>query len=141
MKKLLPLLGAALFVFAGTMSTPTQKITVEGTLVDAKCYGMATAMGKPEAAIHNDHMVMKEGKMMKVPNCGTACASMGIPTGVATADGKTYIIITSATALKEHVAKHVRVTGDEAFDGGILAMKVEVKDGDGWKDVTPAAMM
>ncbi len=142
MKKFLPILGAAMFLFAGTMSTPSPKpITVEGTLVDTKCYGMASAMGKPEMAIHNDHMVMKDGKMMNVPNCATACASMGIPTGVTTADGKTYIIITSATALKEHMAKEVRVTGDEAFKGGILAKKVEVKEGDKWKDVTPGAMM
>ncbi len=140
MKKLFPMFIVALFAIAATMES-APKITVEGTLVDTKCYGMASAMGKPEMAIGNDHMVMKDGKMMKVPNCGTACASMGIPTGVVTEDGKTYIIITSATALKEHVSQHVRVTGEKAFEGGILAGKVEVKVDGKWKDVTPGAMM
>jgi len=145
MKRLLPLFAAALFIFAATMGdAPVKKITVTGHLVDTKCYGMGTAMGKPGMNYGNDHMIKKGDKMMKVPNCATACASMGIPVGIV--DGskpgnKTYIIITSATALKDHMDQEARVTGEEAFPGSIIAGKVEVKVDGKWKDVTPGAMM
>ena len=97
-------------------------------------------MGKPEAAINNDHMAPKGDKMVKMP----ACANLGIPAGIVEGGepgGKTYVIITSATALAEHMAKEARVTGELAYPGGILASKVEVKEDGTWKDVTPAAMM
>jgi len=145
MKKLIPLFAAVMFVFAATMGdAPVNKITVTGQLVDSKCYGMGTSMGKPAMNFGNDHMIMKGDKMMKVPNCATACAGMGIPVGIVEggkAGNKTYIIITSANALKDHMAQEARVTGEEAFPGAIIAGKVEVKVDGKWKDVTPGAMM
>ncbi|RMF59007.1 MAG: hypothetical protein D6746_08920 [Bacteroidetes bacterium] len=141
MKQLIPLLAAVAFVFAATFEPAPRSVTVEGTLVDTKCYGMAVAMGKPKMNVTNTHKVQKDGKMMDVPNCATACASMGIPVGVLTKDGKTYVLLTPATALKDHMAKEARVTGDKVFDGGIIATKVEVKENGTWKDVTPGTMM
>ena len=69
---------------------------------------------------------------------------MGIPTGIVeggTPDGKTYVLITSTTALKDHMAKEARVKGELAFDGGIIVGQIEVKEGGKWVDVTPASMM
>lgn len=141
MKKLFPLLVAVVFVVAATFEPAPRPVTVEGTLVDTKCYGMAVAMGKADMNVSNTHKVQKDGKMMDMPNCATACAGMGIPAGVLTKDGKTYVLITPANALKDHMAKEARVTGDLVFDGGIIASKVEVKENGKWKDVTPGTMM
>jgi hypothetical protein len=69
---------------------------------------------------------------------------MGIPSGIVEGGkigGRTYIIIASANGLKDHMDKEARVTGTSAFEGGIIASKVEVRDGDAWIDVTPGAMM
>ena len=141
MKKVLPLFLATLFIFAGTLfPVAPKKITVTGKLIDTKCYGMM-----PKANMGNTHKLPgKNGKMMDVPNCATACAGMGIPTGIVEggkAGNKTYVIIASANALKDHMAKNARVTGELAFDGGIIAGKIEVKEKGKWVDVTPAAMM
>jgi len=141
MKKILPLFLVTAFIFAGTMfPVEAEMITVEGTLVDTKCYGMM-----PEANIGNDHQLPgKDGHMMTVPNCATACSSTGIPAGIVEggeAGNKTYVIITSATALKDYMAKEARVTGKLVFDGGIMPGKVEVKIDGEWVDVTPGAMM
>ncbi len=141
MKKVLPLFLATMFVFAGTMfPAASDDITVTGTLIDTKCYGMM-----PEANMGNNHKVPgKDGKMMDVPNCATACSGMGIPAGIVEggeAGNKTYVLIVSATALKDHMAKEARVSGTEVFGGGILVAKVEVKEDGKWVDVTPGAMM
>jgi hypothetical protein len=141
MKKVLPLFLAALFVFAGTIFPESPKdITVTGTLIDTKCYGMM-----PDANIGNTHKLPgKDGKMMDVPNCATACSGMGIPSGIVEggkAGNKTYVLIVSATALKDHMAKEARVSGTEAFGGGIIVAKVEIRENGKWVDVTPGAMM
>jgi hypothetical protein len=144
MKRIFPLLIAGLFIFAGTIfpNAPetSKKITVTGTLVDTKCYGMM-----PKANIGNDHKVPgPDGKMMEVPSCATACSAMGIPAGIVEggkAGNKTYVIIASTTQLKSHMAKEARVVGEPVFGGGIIAEKIEVKENGKWVDVTPAAMM
>jgi len=143
MKKLAPLmlgLGMLAFTFpnATTVSTPDD-ITVTGKLIDTKCYGMNSAN------VGNDHMVPgKEDKMMTMPNCATACASMGIPVGLLVdgeKDAKVYVLITPAGGLAEHQAKEARVTGMELYGGGILPSKIEVKEDGKWVDVTPGGMM
>jgi len=148
MKKLFPGLLVFLLAFAGTVNTPTpDPITVEGILVDTKCYGMMPEMnkGNTHQVPKMDHgkAVMKDGKpvLMEIPACATACAKMGIPAGIVDAEGKTYIIVASAMALADHMAKEARVTGELAYAGGIIATKVEVKEDGEWIDVTPGAMM
>ncbi len=142
MKKLIPLLSIVLFAFIGMamVNSTSEEITVEGKLIDTKCFGMM-----PEMNITDTHKVPgKDGKMMEMSGCGTACASMGIPVGIVEGGepgGKTYVIIASANALKEHMAKEARVTGEQVFAGGIIASKVEVKEDGKWVDVTPGAMM
>jgi hypothetical protein len=152
MKSTLSLFVATLFLFAGTVfPAPAEDITVVGKLVDTKCYGMM-----PEANIGNTHMLpkMKDGmpmmengmpSMMEVPMCATACSSIGIPAGIVEggeAGGRTYVIIASTTSLKDYMDQEARVSGKLAFEGGIIAMKVEVRGDDGdWKEVSLAAMM
>jgi hypothetical protein len=143
MKKLAPLmlgLGMLAFTFpdAATVSVPDE-VTISGKLIDTKCYGMN------HGNINNDHMAPgKDGKMMTVPNCATACASTGIPVGLLEGgkkDAKVYMLVTPAGALAKHQSKEARVTGMEVFGGGLMPSKVEVKEDGKWVDVTPGGMM
>ena len=145
MKKLAALLLVAgfLFAFAPAESETiengeviSESVTVTGTLVDTKCYGEMPEMNKG-----NEHVVMKDGKKMKMPNCATACANMGIPAAIATDDGETLTIIAPAGQLADHMAKETRITGKIAFDGGLIPEKVEVKDGRKWTEVKLVYMM
>jgi len=139
MAKLIPCLMMVAMVFlSGTVSS--DEITVTGTLIDTKCYGMN------HDNTENEHTVpMKDGSMGKMPNCATACAQMGIPVGLlekGKKDGKVYIIVAPAGQLAEHAAKDARITGDLAYPGGILPKKIEVKNDDGtWEEVQIATMM
>lgn len=101
--------------------------TVEGTLVDTKCYfaGGFTA---------NDHGPMKD--------CGTACAKGGSPVGILTTQGKHYALVVAAPAVAEHVGKTVKTTG-EVREGSLIPEKgqLQVKEGNSWKTVNTGAMM
>lgn len=140
MHRAFPLAFAALFLLAAaTMSAP-KKVTVTGTLIDTKCYGMN------HDNMNNDHVVpMKDGKLGTMANCATACAGMGIPAGLLEGgkkDGQVYIIVTPSSALASHMAKEARVTGELAYPGGIIPDKVEVKNDAGkWEAVEIATMM
>ena len=130
-----------LLVIAGIMTSsafagdkPTE-FTVEGTLVDTKCYGM-----NPDNWVV-DHMTPK-GNM---PNCAQACASTGIPVGVLV-DGKkggdVYLLITSSMALADHMARTVKVVGMKTFDGAITPSQIFVKNDEGkWEEVKVGTMM
>jgi hypothetical protein len=109
--------------------------TVEGILVDMKCYSMDTANWV------QDHMTPK-GKM---PMCAMTCAKMGIPVGVLEGGkpgGMVYVLITPSMPLGDHMTKTTRVTGTLALDGhGIVPDKIEVKNKDKWQEVKIATMM
>ncbi|MFQ5510940.1 MAG: hypothetical protein ACE5EO_03740 [Candidatus Krumholzibacteriia bacterium] len=112
-----------------------KEVTVIGTLIDTKCYGM-----NHDNAVA-DHMTPK-GKM---PKCAQACANMGIPVGVLTSGkkgGDVYILITPAASLADHMAKTVKVTGMATFQGAVTPSKVWVKNDKGaWDEVKIATMM
>lgn len=97
----------------------TEGKAVEGTLVDAKCY---VAFG----AKTNDHGDMK--------GCGAACAKGGNPVGILTAEGKYYILAVAAPAVADHVGHTVRATGD-LKEGVLLPKKLEMKEGNAWKEI------
>lgn len=111
----------ALSVFAGTALAGG----VEGTLVDGKCYLGMGAKG-------NDHG--------DIPGCGEACAKMGIPTGVLTADGKYYTLVIPATQVAKYVGQTVRVEGMVKGES-LIAKALEVKEGGSWKKVKLGTMM
>ena len=133
MKKLLPLLVVFLVAFAGTVNTPNpDPITVEGKLIDTKCYGLS----------HDNHGV-DHGDMTA---CGTACANMGIPVGVLEGGepGNTvYLIIGPASGYAQYMAQEVKIEGEQAYPGGIIPTKLWVKnDGGEWEETDlPGGMM
>jgi len=91
--------------------------TVEGELVDTHCYTAGAATGEKHAS------------------CGAKCAKSGIPVAVL-ADGKAWTLATNPRALADAVGKTVRVTGVQSADAQCIAPdKVEVKDGEKWKEV------
>ncbi len=138
MKTIFSLMLAA-FLFVGFTSEKTSQVTVKGKLIDTKCYGM---MHENHT---NDHMVKKGDKMMKMPSCATACASMGIPAGVLEGgkkDGNVHVVIAPAGVFAEHMDKEVRITGEAPYAGAIMPGKVEVKNDKGkWVEVDVATMM
>ena len=114
------LLSLSLLLVAGLVAAAAEKeSTIEGTLVDTKCYLAGGAKG-------NDHMGMK--------NCGGECAKSGSPLGVLTSAGKYYTLAAPSPQLADYVGQPVRATGP-VKSGTILADKVEVKKGDKWEQV------
>lgn len=115
---------------------PGEKVHIEGTLVDTKCYSMM-----PKANAGNDHMVKgHDGELMEMKGCATACANMGIPVGVLDKKGEMHVLSVPANQLAKHMAKEVRIDGMEA-EGVILVEKIEVKEGNSWKEIKIATMM
>ena len=104
--------------FTAVAQEKAEKKTVEGELVDLHCYAAGGAKGE------------KHGQ-----SCGAKCAKSGIPVAVL-ADGKAWTLATNPRPLADSVGKQVRVTGSQnAETQTFLAQKVEVKDGDAWKEV------
>lgn len=133
------LLGTSAFAAKDTKDTMGgmggEKVTIQGTLVDTKCYSMM------QSNTGNDHQTPK-GLM---PSCGTACAAMGIPVGLLK-DGKAgseiTVLLTPAPNLAPHMAQEARVTGLKVSGGSILPDKLEVKGKDGkWQEVNLVTMM
>ena len=120
-KMMIALFSAALI--AGGMSLRAyaaekgESKTVEGELVDTHCYAAGGAMGEKHAT------------------CGAKCAKSGIPVAVL-ADGKAWTLATNPAPLADSVGKTVRVTGAQNAESQVLVPeKVEVKDGENWKEV------
>lgn len=99
--------------------------TIEGTLVDAKCYLRMGATG-------DDHMGMK--------GCGTMCAKKGQPVGLLTAEGKYYPLVVPAPQIAEHVGHMLRASGT-VKSGSLLPDKLEMKEGSSWKEIKIGTMM
>ncbi len=134
MKKLAFLIvGVAVLTMAATKSDNIDSFT--GTLVDTKCHTMM-----PEANAGNEHIVMKEGEKVKMPNCATACANQGIPVAILDKDGNQHVLAVPAGQLADHMAKETRIEGKK-MSGVIIPEKIEVKDKSGWKEVKLATMM
>lgn len=141
----LGLVACAVLTVAAIGSTSPKAITVQGHLIDTKCYGMGVNMDKPAMNYNNTHMVKnKEGEMQEVPSCATACASGGIPAGIVEGSepgNKTYVLITPAGQLADHMDKEARVQGQKAYDGGIIPDKIEVREDGEWKEIEISTMM
>ena len=117
------------------VSVANREITVEGKLVDTKCYGM-------NHDNHNDEHAAPTGTM---PGCGTACAAMGIPVAVLEGGepgGDVYVVIGPASGYATYMAKDVKFEGEQAYPGAIIPSKFWVKEEGNWveKDL-PGTMM
>ncbi|OFV91449.1 MAG: hypothetical protein A3G76_15645 [Acidobacteria bacterium RIFCSPLOWO2_12_FULL_65_11] len=115
----------AILVLAAGSVAAQQATTVEGTLVDAKCYlGDNTLTG-------NDHGAMK--------GCGTMCLKGGSTAGIVTKDKRFNALVAPAAVLADYVGQTVRVNGT-LHNGSILAKKVEVNKGGSWQEIKLPAM-
>lgn len=116
---------AALLLAAGSVAAQ-QATTVEGTLVDAKCYlGDNTLTG-------NDHGAMK--------GCGTMCLKGGSTAGILTKDKRFHALVAPAGPLADYVGRTVRINGT-LHNGAIMAKKVEVSKGGSWQEIKLGPMM
>lgn len=103
-----------------------QAVTLEGTLVDSKCYLMDNRLAG------NDHGAMT--------GCGTMCLKGGSPAGLLTKDNQFHALIASAAALADYVGQTVRVTG--AINSGVLVPTKVERNADGrWQEIKLGAMM
>lgn len=102
--------------------------TVEGVLVDTKCYGLM-----PKENAGNDHMVMTDGKASMIPGCAVVCANMGIPVGLKRGTGNTLVIAAPANQLSKHMAQEVKLMGVYSKDKAtFIAMRVIPKNGEAY---------
>ena len=108
-------------------------VVIEGTLVDAKCYSMNPALRG------DDHQTTDA----TIEGCGSACAKLGVPTGVLTAKDALVILIAPSTELADQIGRHVRVKGPKVFGGAaIRADSIAVRNDDGsWKAIEFHVMM
>lgn len=103
-----------------------KEVTLEGTLVDSKCYLMDNSL------TGNDHGKVKE--------CGTLCLKGGTPGALLTKDKKFHAILAPSIALAPYVGQQIRVRGT-IHNGAIAANKVEVNKNGKWEEVNLGAMM
>jgi hypothetical protein len=114
---------------AGGMAMQTE--TIEGVLVDTKCYGMM-----PEQNAGDDHMVDNNGTMAKVPDCAAICANLGIPVGLKTTDNRTIVLAAPANQLSKHMAQQVSLMGMYSKDKAtFIVMRVVPRTGEAY-DIT-----
>jgi hypothetical protein len=108
-------------------------VIVEGTLVDTKCYSMNPALKADDHATPED----------TIEACGSACAKLGIPTGVLDSKNALVILIAPSTELADQIGRRVRVKGPKVFGGAaIRAETIEVRNDDGtWKAIDFHVMM
>ncbi len=89
----------------------------------------------------NDNITNDHGEMK---GCASMCSKMGIPVGLlikGKKGGKVYVLAIPAPALADHMGKWARVTGVEKFKRGLVIEKIEVKEGDTYKEVKIQTMM
>jgi hypothetical protein len=123
--RLFVLLTFALAIAVG-LSAAEKTVTLEGTLVDSKCY-LAD-----NANIGNDHGPVK--------GCGTICLKGGTPGALLTKDKKFHAILAPSLVLAPYVGQTIRVNGT-LHNGAILASKVEVNKDGKWEEVKLGVMM
>ena len=121
----LVLVAFALAVGVGVYAAE-KETTLEGTLVDSKCYL------KDNSLTGNDHGPVK--------GCGTMCLKGGTPGALLTKDKKFHAILAPSPVLADHVGQTIRVRGT-LHNGAILANKVEVSKDGKWEEVKLGVMM
>ncbi len=125
-KTLFPVLVAATLALALGVYAAEKEVTLEGTLVDSKCY-LAD-----NANVGNDHGQVK--------GCGTLCLKGGTPGALLTKDKKFHAILAPSITLAPYVGQTIRVRGT-LHNGAIAANKVEVQKDGKWEEVKLGAMM
>jgi hypothetical protein len=107
MRQIAAACAAVAFVVALTAPALAKPETVKGQIVDEACY----KMDKSNTGV--DHKMPKG----ETKDCAIACAKMGQPLALVTADGKVYEIAGGLAADKNaklipHISHTVEITGD-----------------------------
>ncbi len=127
MRKLGPFVLLAFVVAVAVGVYAAEKtVTLEGTLVDSKCYL------KDNSLTGNDHGPVKE--------CGTMCLKGGTPAALLTKDKKFHAILAPSLVLAPYVGQTIRVSGS-IHNGAIAADKVEIQKDGKWEEVKLGVMM
>jgi hypothetical protein len=117
---------AVVVAIAVGVSAAEKAVTLEGTLVDSKCYL------KDNSLTGNDHGPVK--------GCGTLCLKGGSPGALLTKDKKFHPILAPSLVLAPYVGQEVRVHGT-LYGTAISADKVEVNKDGKWEEVKLGMMM
>jgi type 1 fimbria pilin len=121
---------AASLVILLTMSAAVmaadKAVTLQGTLVDSKCYLMDSKL------TGNDHGNVKK--------CGTLCLKAGSPGALLTKDNHFYALLAPSIALAPYVGQQIRVTG-RVVSGSIDVDKIEVSQKGQWQPIKLGNMM
>ncbi len=125
-KSVFLVLAVLALALAAGLYAAEKAVTLEGTLVDSKCYLMDNSL------TGNDHGQVKQ--------CGTLCLKGGSPAALLTKDKKFHAILAPSLVLAPHVGQTVRVSGT-LHNGAIAAQKVEVNQNGKWEEVKLGAMM
>ncbi len=127
MRKLGPFVLLAFVVAVAVGVYAAEKtVTLEGTLVDSRCYL------KDNSLTGNDHGPVKE--------CGTMCLKGGTPGALLTKDKKFHAILAPSLVLAPYVGQTIRVSGS-IHNGAIAADKVEIQKDGKWEEVKLGVMM
>jgi len=110
-------------VVAGKQKTGEAQQTVEGRLIDLICYTMG--MTGPKHA-----------------KCALQCAQKGLPVGLLEEKtGKIYTLLLPAPELSAYMEQTVRILGKIHNEALLKPDKMEVKEGENWKEAKlPSAM-
>ncbi len=120
------LLVAIVFSVVVGLYAAEKAVTLEGTLVDSKCYL------RDNSLTGNDHGAVK--------GCGTICLKAGTPGALLTKDGKFHAILASTITLAPYVGQTIRVHGT-LVSGAINAQNIEVNQDGKWQPIKLDAMM
>ncbi len=120
-------LALALLLLGPALALAQAEKTVQGTLVDGKCF---IAGG------------FKANEHMGVADCGTKCAKSGIPVGLVDAKNNYFTVLAPSVQLAEHVGSEIRIKGKvDNKQRTITPDKIEVKKNGTWQEVKIQAMM
>ncbi|NIR47098.1 hypothetical protein GWO43_01220 [candidate division KSB1 bacterium] len=118
----------AFALFLNAQEKKEEPKQIAGTLVDLACYAKA-------GYLTNDHGDMK--------NCGTMCASGGLPVALVDVDKNVHFLAVPAPGYAEYVGQEVRLTGNHGKHAdAFIPTKLEVKkDGEWVEKKLPRTMM
>jgi hypothetical protein len=122
----LMVLLAILLAISSAVIAEDKAVTLQGTLVDSKCYLMDSKL------TGNDHGNVKK--------CGTLCLKGGSPGALLTKDNRFYALLAPSIALAPYVGQQIRVTG-RVVSGSIDVDKAEVSQNGQWMPIKLGNMM
>lgn len=117
---------AVVVAVASVAHAAEKTVTLEGTLVDSRCY-----LKNNSLTVH-DHG--------PISDCDKLCLKTGTPAGLVTTDKQFYIIVAPAVFLAPYAGQTIRVKGT-IYKGSIRADRVEVSREGKWEEVKLGAMM